>query len=130
MIYEVVSRRIQVDKKGNDRSVTEKYLINNCMLCSEAEEKILGYFNNENDCISVKVANLSEFINNRGDEDDSIYFSSIEIYCEGTKAASYTLGVFACSVEDATEKTNKFLKESLEDYVIVSVKRTRYVEFL
>lgn len=134
MLYEVVSRRVVIDKKGNDKSLTEKYIIKDCELCSQAEQRILEHWNGENDCIMVKQCNIREFVNERSSEEQDIYIATIEevfIIDDGEeKASKYTLGVFASGVEEATMLTSDFMRQGLEDFRLVSVKRTKYVELI
>ena len=41
MYYEVTSRRVTIDKRGDDKSVTENFLVTHAALFSEAETAIL-----------------------------------------------------------------------------------------
>lgn len=104
MMYEVTSKRVGQDAKGNDREYVEKFLIDNCELCAEAESKCLEFWNGENDVISVKQSKVREFVNERVDDDQDIYLATIEdvFINEATgekKATKYIVGLFAVSTE-------------------------------
>lgn len=44
MFYESVSKRTIIDQKsGNDKDINERFIVENCELCSECEQKILEY---------------------------------------------------------------------------------------
>ena len=76
MYYEVTIRRTVVDKKGNDRSVTEKYICENIELFAEAEQRVLEYFNAECDVTAIKRSPIREFANKPCD-DAAIYIATI-----------------------------------------------------
>ena len=78
MFYEAVSRRTIKDKNGNDKKVNEKFIVNNCELCSEAELKVLEEYNGENDVTLIKESNLMEFVNERTDDEQFVFLSKLE----------------------------------------------------
>ena len=51
MYYEVTSKRVVVDPKGNDKEISERFIVVNCELFGEAEMKTLQEYNGENDVV-------------------------------------------------------------------------------
>lgn len=134
MFHEVVSKRTIVDNNGNDKEVSEKFLVENCTFCAEAESEVIKYLNAENEVISVKQSKLKEFLNTRDDDEQDIYFSTIDdTYVDDSGKASplkYTVALFATSVKEATQLTLDYMKQGLSDMSLTSVKKTKFVELL
>ena len=64
MFYEVSNKITVVDKKGNDKQIVEKILVENINLFSEAELKAIQWYNNENEIVAIKqLPKLMEFVN-------------------------------------------------------------------
>ena len=135
MMYEVTSKRVGQDAKGNDREYVEKFLIDNCELCAEAESKCLEFWNGENDVISVKQSKVREFVNERVDDDQDIYLATIEdVFVNETtgekKATKYIVGLFAVSTEGAMSMVTDYMRQGLNDMTLTSIRKTNIVELL
>ena len=134
MYFEVTSRRNVIDSKGNDKTITEKYLVENCQLCSEAEYKVTEYLNGENDVVAVKQVNIKEFVNESINDDDSIFIAVIEsetVDDDGEIAASkHTVGLYDTTLEKATTRLIDYMKQGLDDMKIISLKKTKLLGVL
>lgn len=135
MWYEAISKRITIDKKGNDKEISEKYLVNHCELCAEVEQKILEEWNGENRCTSVKESNIREFVNNRRNDEDFIFISTIEdIFIDENsgeeKTTKYHVGLFAKTIEEATKIMVEYMNQGLNDMRLTSVKQTKIIDVL
>lgn len=134
MYFEVTSRRNVIDSKGNDKTITEKYLVENCQLCSEAEYKVTEYLNGENDVVAVKQVNIKEFVNESTNDDDSIFIAVIEsetVDEDGEIAASkHTVGLYDTTLEKATTRLIEYMKQGLDDMKIISLKKTKLLGVL
>ena len=134
MFFEVTSRRNVIDYKGNDKTITEKYLVENCKSCSEAEYKVTEYLNGENDVIAVKQVNIKEFVNESTNDDDSIFIAVIEsetVDENGEIAASkHTVGLYDTTLEKATTRLIEYMKQGLDDMKIISLKKTKLLGVL
>lgn len=135
MFYEVTSKRTIMDAKGNDKLIAEKYLVENIEFFAEAEQKILTYFNNENEVTAIKQSKLKEFVNKRTTETQTIFFATLEsIFVDELtgedKATKYVVGLFAENIDDAYVITNKYMSQGLEDLVLVGIKKTKIVELI
>lgn len=134
MFYEVISKRIIIDAKGNDKEIAEKFIIDNCELCQEAEKVMLLEYNGENRCTSIKESNLREFVNERQDDDQAIFLATLEdvfVTDDGDeKATRYVVGLFANTVEEATKIMIEYMKQGLNNLSLVSIKKTKIVDLL
>ena len=135
MFYEVTSKRTVMDAKGNAKLIAEKYLVENIEFFAEAEQKILTYFNNENEVPAIKQSKLKEFVNKRTTETQTIFFATLEsIFVDELtgedKATKYVVGLFAENIDDAYVITNKYMSQGLENLVLVGIKKTKIVELI
>lgn len=134
MYHEVVVTRTIVDKKGFDKSVTEKYYTENKEFLAESEQALMEFWNGECEVTSVKQSKIREFVNERSDDEQDIYLCTIESVFvdenEEEKATKYVVGLFAKSVEEATRIVIEYMKMGIEDMSITSIKRTKIVELI
>ena len=134
MFYEAVSRRIVRDKNGNDKKVNEKFIVNNCELCSEVERKLLEEYNGENDVTLIKESNLMEFVNERSDDEQFVFLSKLENTFVGEdgeeKVTTYSVALFANDMEEAHNIMKNYSKQGLDDLKIVSIKKTKIVDLI
>lgn len=135
MFYESVSKRTIIDpKSGNDKDINERFIVENCELCAECEQKILEYWNGECDVISVKQSKIREFVNKRNSEDQSIFLATIEDVYIGDdgeeKTTKYIVGLFSVSVEESTKMVVDYMKQGLSNLRLTSIKKTKIVDVL
>ena len=134
MFYEAVSRRTIKDQNGNDKRVSEKFIVNNCELCAEVEQKMLEEYNGENDVTLVKESNLMEFVNERTDDEQFVFLSKLENTFVGEdgeeKVTTYSVALFAKDMEEAHDIMKNYSKQGLDDLKIVSIKKTKIVDLI
>ena len=134
MFYEAVSRRTIKDKNGNDKKVNEKFIVNNCELCAEVEQKMLEEYNGENDVTLIKESNLMEFVNERTDDEQFVFLSKLENTFVGEdgeeKVTTYSVALFAKDMEEAHDIMKNYSKQGLDDLKIVSIKKTKIVDLI
>ena len=134
MFYEAVSRRTIRDKNGNDKKVNEKFIVNNCELCSEVERKLLEEYNGENDVTLIKESNLMEFVNDRANDEQFVFLSKLENTFVGEdgeeKVTTYSVALFANDMEEAHNIMKNYSKQGLDDLKIVSIKKTKIVDLI
>ena len=134
MFYEVTSKRTIVDLKGNDKEIAEKYLFENLEFFAEAEQKMYEHLNNENDVTAIKQCKIMEFVNKRNDDEQSIYYATIEsLFVDDNgneKATRYIVGMFAKSIDEANRITNEYMRQGLADLVLVGIKKTKIVDLI
>ena len=135
MFYEVSNKITVADKKGNDKQIVERILVENINLFSEAELKAIERYNNENEVVAIKqLPKLMEFVNTRESEDQAIYAATIEsVFIDddnNEKTTRYIVGIFALSLENATNIALEYMQSGMTDLSLVSIKKTKIVEVI
>lgn len=134
MFYEAVSRRTIRDKNGNDKKVSEKFIVNHCELCAEVENKLLEEYNGENDVTLIKESNLMEFVNERANDEQFVFLSKLENTFVGEdgdeKVTTYSVALFANDMEEAHNIMKNYSKQGLDDLKIASIKKTKIVDLI
>lgn len=140
MFYHIKINYESLNEKGENVNKNEEYLVKDCDLHAEAEQRGYEYASeyqfNEPDITSVKRSNIREFVNEDPDEDETIIYDAIiaDVYInEKTgkeKEMKYHVGVFAQSVSDATKKVYEYMNQGLNDMRFIGVKETKIVEII
>jgi hypothetical protein len=134
MLYEISSRRTVIDKRGNDKSLTEHFLVDKIELFAEAEQKGLELYNGENDIVAIKRSNICEIVNKRKDDDERIYLASIEslfVDDEGNESTTkYVVALFAKNAQSATTIALDYMKQGLEDMELVGIKKSKFEDII
>lgn len=138
MFYQVKVKYDKIAENGKQVVETEDYLVNNCVLHAEAEAKLLQYgidYSFENfDVTAVKRSKIREFVNDCEDDNDIYVSTIVDVFIDENtgkeKETKYQVGVYATSVDDATKKTNEYMRQGLNDCHLVCVKKTKIVEVL
>lgn len=134
MLYEISSRRTIIDKRGNDKSLTEHFLVDKIELFAEAEQKGLELYNGENDIVAIKRSNIHEIVNKRKDDDERIYLASIEslfVDDDGNESTTkYVVALFAKTLQSATTIALDYMKQGLEDMTLVGIKKSKFEDII
>lgn len=140
MFYHIKISYESLNEQGESVNKNEEYLVKDCELHAEAEQRGYEYASeyqfNDPDIVSVKRSNIREFVNEVANEDETIIYDAIiaDIYInENTgkeKLLKYHVGVFAKSMSDATNKVYEYMKQSMTDMRFIGVKETKIVEII
>lgn len=130
MLYEVSSRRTVIDKRGNDKTVTEHFLVYNAQLFSEAETAVLLEYNMENDVVSIKRSAIREVINERTDEEDRIYLATLEFTDEDESTSKTVVAIFATSITCATNLALRHASSFVSDACLIGVRKSRFIDYI
>lgn len=140
MFYHIKLNYEALDEKGANVSKNEEYLVKDCELHAEAEQR--GYEHaseyqlDKPDVTSVKRSNIREFVNEVASYDEDIIYDAIiaDVYInEKTgkeKELKYHVGVFAKNMDDATKKVYDYMKQGLNDMRFIGVKETKILEII
>lgn len=135
--FEVKSRRVVMGNKGNDKSITEAFFIENCTSWAEAEDKMLAYFNSENEVIGMAISKVLEVVNTPTQEEkmDMFVYRAViaSIYTDddgNEKEMKYPVLLWAKNIEEAMSVVNDYLRQGLEDMSLVSITKTKIVEVI
>lgn len=140
MFYHIKISYESLNEQGESVNKNEEYLVKDCELHAEAEQRGYEYASeyqfNDADIVSVKRSNIREFVNEVVIEDESIIYDAIiaDIYInENTgkeKLLKYHVGVFAKSMSDATKKVYEYMNQGMNDMRFIGVKETKIVEII
>lgn len=133
MLYEVSSKRVVIDKKGNDKIAIEHFVVDSATLFGEAETAVLMLYNLENDVVAVKRSNIEAVINTREDDEQKLYIATIEkTMFEDVKeiVTREKVAMFAMNIEDATERAKEYMSTDVADCVLVAVKKSKFVDLV
>ena len=139
MVFETSIKTIIVDKNGNDKVVTSRYIIENAELFGEVENKLYEEFGNETgfEVATIKISKLKEIINEAPQEDTEckIYFATIvdkfyDADKDETTETQYTVALHAHDINEAYKAIDQYMKQGMEDMELVGLKCTKYLEVL
>lgn len=139
MIFETSIKTTIVDKNGNDKVVTSRYIIENAELFGEVESKLYEEFGNESgfEVASIKISKLKEIINEapQGEEECKIYFANIidrfyDADKDETTETQYVVALHAHDINEAHKAIDQYMKQGMEDMELVGLKCTKYLKVL
>lgn len=135
--FEVKSRRVIMDNKGNDKTITEAFLVRDCVLWAEAETKMLKYYNCENEVVSMAMSKVMEVVNEPTDTEklDMFVYRAViaSVYTDddgNEKEMKYPILLWAKNIDDAMAVVNNHLRQGLDDMTLVSITKTKIVEVI
>ena len=131
MYFEAVIKR---NDKEKAKEVTERFIVVNAELFSEVEKALLEEFNNECVVNDIKQSKLKEIVNSRVNEDDEIFYATLESYYMSEsgeeKASKSEVAVFATNMTDAKTKLDAYMKQGLDDMAIVKIAKTKFLDLI
>lgn len=135
--FEVKSRRVVMDNKGSDKTVTEAFFIENCTSWADAEDKMLAYFNSENEVVGMAISKVMEVVNTPTQEEkmDMFVYRAViaSIYTDdddNEKEMKYPVLLWAKGIDDAMALVNDYMRQGLDDMSLVSITKTKIVEVI
>jgi len=134
MIFEIVIQRIVIDKRGNDKSVLERYYVENVELFGEAEMKGLELYANNADVVAIKISPILEFVNRRTSDEQFLFNAVLEsVYIdenEVEKTMRYRVALFAKNIQEATNIVLNYQKGNTEDMTLIGIRKTKFIDIL
>ena len=133
MFYEISVKHTVVDKNGNDKEVTDKYIVENQELFAEAEAKGLDLPLTTPDVVAVKRSNLREIVNTpSGADEEAIYIATITdtfVNDNGDeKKTKYPVALYAVSIPNANKIVQEYMAQGLADLECEGIKKSSFVE--
>lgn len=134
MIFEITIQRIVIDKRGNDKSVLERYYVENVELFGEAEMKGLELYANNADVVAIKISPILEFINRRTSDEQFLFNAVLESVFidenEVEKTMRYRVALFAKNIQEATNIVLNYQKGNTEDMTLIGIRKTKFIDIL
>ena len=83
----------------------------------------------------MKQSKIREFINAHNEEaEQGIYVATVaDVFVDDNgkeKEIKYVVAIWATSVGEANELVGEYLKQGMEDFRIIGVKRTKFVDLI
>ena len=136
--FEVKSRRTIIDQKsGNDKTITEAFFIENCTSWADAEDKMLAYFNSENEVVGMAISKVLEVVNTPTQEEkmDMFVYRAViaSIYTDddgNEREMKYPVLLWAKGIDDAMALVNDYMRQGLDGMSLVSITKTKIVEVI
>ena len=139
MIFETAIKLTVVDKNGNDKVVTNKYIVENADQFGEVEGRLYEVFGGVTgfEVSAIKISKLREIINEapQGETECKIYFATIvdkfyDADKDITTETKYVVALFAHNINEAHQAIGQYMKQGFEDMELVAIKETKYLEVL
>ena len=139
MIFETSIKTTTIDKNGNDKVLTSRYIVENAELFGEVESKLYEEFGNETgfEVATIKISKLKEIVNEAPQDgtECKIYFATIvdkfyDADKDETTETQYVVALFAHNINEAHQAIDQYMKQGMEDMELVGLKCTKYLEVL
>ena len=134
-MLEATFSSVLVKDNGSGRKVTEKYIIDNSLSFTDAENILLSLFGNNDDfeILSIKKSKAREIVNARQSDDDLIWLAEMmDVFLtdEGDeKQMKYKVLVFAKTFDSAKAIISDYIKQGF-DMSLISLKVTGFLDVL
>jgi len=139
MIFETSIKTTTVDKNGNDKTLTSKYLVENAELFGEVESKLYEEFGSTTgfEVATIKISKLKEIINEapQGDTECKIYFATIidrfyDADKDETTETQYSVALHAHDINEAHKSIDQYIRQGMENMELVGLKCTKYLDVI
>ena len=135
MYYEISIKNTILDKKGNEKEVINKYIVENQELFAEAEQKGLEQPLSNSDVVAIKRSKIREFANEPTNaENEAIYIANIvDTFVKENgdeKKLKYEVALYAVSVTDANKVVQSYMAQGLADMECEGIKKTSFIEVI
>lgn len=137
MNFEVKSRRTIVDNKGNDKSITEVFLVENAESFGEAENRVEEYWNSENDVVGIAISKVIEVLNYPTSEEKeglrvfkAVFVTTFTDDDGNDKEQKYPVVLWAHDIDDAMVKVAEHLKQGYGDITLIGLAKSKIVEVI
>ena len=132
MFYEATTKVTRLNEKGEEKQVIERYVIQNCETFSEAEEraaKTYAYDNTDGEVVAIKRSNLYEIVNENANKEKYFRAKLGSIFVDDNgkeKVTYYHVLLSADNIDEAINIMKEYIKQGMNDFVLVEVKESKY----
>lgn len=132
MLYEVKVKVKRENARGEEKEVSEHYIMDNIELFAEAEAKTMEEFNNECDVFFICRSKIKEIVNQK--EIDKPFFKAtiVDVITDGNgeeKEIKESVLVCAKDVAEATKLMEDYLKQGF-DMSLNGIVKTKILDLL
>ena len=137
MFYEATTKVTRTNERGEEKEVLERYVIKDCLLFQEAEEraaKTYAYDNTDGDVVAIRRSKLYEIVNEN--KTDGKYFKAklasvfVDEKTGKEKMTYYDLLLNAGSMDEANKIMQEYMKAGMADFLLLSITETKILEVI
>ena len=134
MIYETTISYIAIDRNGNDKTVKERYIVDNAQTFGECEDIMLELCQDftDLDVVAIKRSKLQEFANQRTSQQDRIFVADLEdtfVDDDGNeKEMKYSIAFYALDISAAYSFITEYIKQGY-NMSLVALRKTKFVSY-
>lgn len=134
--FEVKIKVDRVQEDGNDKKVTESYLVD-ALSFAEAEDRVIkeiqDYCHGELEVVSITKTKISELVKDEHAMEDKWYkckttFTTLDEKTQKEKKSSVLYLINSKDLGTAKAKFVEFMKDSCSDYELVKIEETPILE--
>lgn len=137
MIWETTIQFVGIDKKGNDKTIKEKYVVLYEELFGTVEVRLHEKFGHDHadfDVADIKRSNIREVANKREHDDDLLWLATLQdtFVDENTgeeKATNYKVLFFAQTFDTAKTFISEYIRQGY-NLELVGLKLTKFIDVL
>lgn len=131
MFYEANTKVTRINEKGEEKQVIERYVIENCISFSEAEEravKTFSYDNTDGEVVAIKRSNLYEIVNENANKEKFFRAKLGSIFIDDNgkeKMTYYHVLLSADNMDEAQSIMKEYMKQGMNDFIFLEIKETK-----
>lgn len=137
MFYEITIKVSRLQKNGKEKEVIERYIAD-AETFTEAEAKGVKEYADyqlQGDVVAIKRSNVYEIVNESHGEEDKLFKAKIvsifiDEKTEKEKEQPYHVLVWAKDMDDANKKMNEYMKQGMQDLLLIEIKETKILDII
>lgn len=131
MYYEVRTRATYIEPNEKTREKTESFVVGDCGSFTDAEKKVMDYFDNTCEVIGMKRSRIMEFTNKPKDG-DSIFLARVaDVFVTDSgkeKETNYFMGIWAPDIKTAHAGITEYLRQGYGDIRLKGISQTKFID--
>lgn len=136
MFYEANTKVTRLNEKGEEKQVIERYVIENCISFSEAEEravKTFSYDNTDGEVVAIKRSNLYEIVNENANKEKYFRAKLGSIFVDDNgkeKMTYYHVLLSADNMDEAQKIMKEYMSQGMSDLILLEIKESKVTDLI
>lgn len=133
MFYEANTKVTQMNERGEEKQVIERYVIQNCESFKDAEERVAhtyADYNMDGEVVAIKRSNLYEIVNENANKEKYFRAKLGSIFIDEKngkeKMTYYHVLLSADNMDEAQKIMKEYMNQGMNDFILLEVKETKY----
>lgn len=132
MFYEANTKVTRMNERGEEKQVIERYVIQNCESFKDAEERVAhtyADYNMDGEVVAIKRSNLYEIVNENANKEKYFRAKLGSVFVDENgkeKVTYYHVLLSADNIDEAINIMKEYIKQGMNDFVLVEVKESKY----